>query len=257
MIDTHVNLHHAAFADDLDAVMEQARAAGVTRMISICDRIDAYRAVVAASAREGVWRTIGAHPHYAKDHPDLTGETLASIAAQDPRIVAIGETGLDLHYGYSPLEDQVRCFRAHIAAARATGLPLIVHTRQADELTGDILEEEMGKGGFSILLHCYTSGLALLERGLALGAFVSFSGIATFRKADEVRAAFDLVPLERVLIETDCPYLAPAPHRGARNEPAFLPVLAAFLAERRGLDSATFTAATDANALRLFSRMAP
>jgi TatD DNase family protein len=256
MIDTHVNLHHAAFADDLDAMLARARAAGVTQMISICDTIEHYPAVTAASDRAGAWRTIGAHPHHAKDHPDLTAEALAAAANADPRIVAIGETGLDLHYGYSPFADQERCFRAHIAAARATGLPVIVHTRQADAQTADILEEEMGQGPFPILLHCYTSGLDLLARGLGLGAFVSFSGIATFKKADDVRAAFDQAPLDRVLIETDCPYLAPVPHRGDRNEPAYLPAVAGFLAARRGLSLETFIEATDANARRLFQRMA-
>jgi TatD DNase family protein len=256
VIDTHVNLHHPAFADDLDDVLARAHEAGVSAMISICDTLDHFPAVKAASERAGAWRTIGVHPHYAKDYPQLSADTLIAAATEDARIVAIGETGLDLYYGHSPIEDQERSFRAHIAAARATGLPLIVHTREADALTAAILEEETGRGPFAILLHCYTSGPDLHARGLALGAYVSFSGIATFKNAHDVRAMLDATPLDRLLIETDCPYLAPIPHRGARNEPAFLPALAAFIAERAGMSREALVAQTDANTRRLFTRMA-
>lgn len=222
LIDSHVNLHASAFDADRAAVIARAREADVGLMITICDTMENLPAVLAvAEAAPDIWASVGAHPHYAKDHRDLTADALVSAAAH-PCIVAIGETGLDLHYGYSPIEDQVRVFRAHIEAARHTGLPLIVHTREADALTGDILEEEMGKGAFRLLLHCYTSGIDLARRAWAMGAFMSFSGILTFKNAHDVRAVAMEAPLERVMLETDCPYLAPVPHRGRRCEPAFV-----------------------------------
>jgi TatD DNase family protein len=255
MIDTHVNLHHEAFEADLPAVLARARAAGVDAMISICDRLESIPAIKAiADGDAAIWRTVGVHPHHAKDAPDLTAEALIALA-EDPKVVAIGETGLDLHYEFSPLEAQERGFRAHVAAARETGLPLIVHTRMADERTAAILEDETAAGAFPILLHCYTSGLDLLARGLALGAFVSISGIATFKNAHDVREAARRVPPDRLLIETDCPYLAPVPQRGRRNEPAFLPHVAAFLADLSGEAPEAFAARVDDNARALFQRL--
>ncbi len=254
MIDTHVNLHHEAFAEDLDAVLARAREAGVSQMVSICDRLDNFETVRALAHAHGLWCSAGAHPHHAKERPDLSPAELVALA-QDPRVVAIGETGLDRHYGYSDIEDQIASFRAHIAAARETGLPVIVHTREADDLTASILEDESAKGAFGILLHCYTSGMDLLRRGLALGAFVSFSGIVTFRKAEDVREAARAVPLDRLVIETDCPYLTPMPHRGRRNEPAYLPHVLQFLSDMHGMEPAALEARTDANTRALFSRM--
>jgi TatD DNase family protein len=254
MIDSHVNLHHEAFADDLPAIMDRARQAGVSGMLTICDKISNSPAIAAICADHArIWRSVGAHPHYASEHLALTSQQLVTMA-EPHDVVGIGETGLDFHYTYSSLEDQVHVFKAHIDAARQTGLPLIVHTREADDLMGDILETEMAKGAFPILLHCYTSGTALLQRGLALGAYVSFSGIATFKNAAGVREAALAVPLDRVLIETDCPYLAPIPMRGRRNEPAFIALVSAYLAKLYGLDETEFQTQADTNFFALFAR---
>jgi TatD DNase family protein len=254
MIDSHVNLHHEAFAEDLEDVLARARAAGVDGMLTICDKIHNIPDITAiADARPRLWRSVGAHPHYASEHLDLTSAHLVELAKPE-KVVGIGETGLDFHYTYSRLEDQVQVFKAHIDAARVTGLPLIVHTREADQLMADILEEEMTKGAFPILLHCYTSGMELLQRGLALGAYVAFSGIATFKNATAVREAALAVPRNRILIETDCPYLAPIPMRGRRNEPSFVPHVSAFLANLYGMESHEFAAQADTNFFALFQR---
>lgn len=254
MIDSHVNLHHEAFHEDLDDVLARAKSAGVDGMLTICDKIENVPVIAAISDAHGrIWRSVGAHPHYADEHKDLTSERLIELAKPE-KVVGIGETGLDFHYSYSGMEDQVKVFLAHIQAARTTSLPLIVHTREADQMMGDILKAEMAKGAFPILLHCYTSGMDLLQRGLALGAYVAFSGIATFKNAAAVREAALAVPRHRVLIETDCPYLAPIPMRGRRNEPAFVPHVSAFLADLYGMDSAEFSAQADANFFALFQR---
>ncbi|MDZ4762176.1 MAG: TatD family hydrolase, partial [Alphaproteobacteria bacterium] len=222
LFDTHVNLHGEAFAGDLLDVLARARAAGVNRFVAICDRLDRYPAVrEIAGAHEDIWCTVGVHPHHAKDFGGLTAETLAAEAA-DPKVCAIGETGLDQHYGYSDIALQERSFVAHIAAARETGLPLVVHTREADDLTGDILEREHQRGAFRILMHCYTGGARLAERALDLDARFSISGILSFKGATDVRNVMAKAPLDRIVLETDCPYLAPVPHRGRRNEPAYL-----------------------------------
>jgi TatD DNase family protein len=256
MIDSHVNLHHEAFAEDLDAVLARALEAGVDAMLTICDKIENVPAIAAiADNRARMWRSVGAHPHYASDHRSLTAAHLIELASPQ-KVIGIGETGLDFHYSFSPQDDQVQVFLAHIDAARATGLPLIVHTREADQLMGDILEAEMAKGAFPILLHCYTSGMDLLRRGLALGAYVAFSGIATFKNASGVRDAALAVPRDRVLIETDCPYLAPIPMRGRRNEPAFVPHVSAFLADLYGMEAGDFARQADANFFALFQRAA-
>ena len=257
MIDTHVNLHHEDFAGDLDDVLARATLAGITGMVSISDRIDSIPTIAAITdSRPAFWRTVGAHPHYARDHLDLTVEELIGLARPD-RVIGIGETGLDFHYGYSPQDDQVAVFRTHIGAARATGLPLVVHTRDADNLTAAILRDETTKGAFPILLHCYTSGEPLLRAGLELGAYVSFSGIATFKNATAVRDMAAIVPLDRLLVETDCPYLAPIPMRGRRNEPAFLPHVVERLAEVKGVDPSTMAEQADANFFALFQRARP
>lgn len=255
MFDTHVNLHSEAYEDDLGDVLARARAVGVTRFLTICDRLDNFDALIAiADAYSDIWCSAGVHPHHAKDYPDLSAEQLIELA-RDTKVVAIGETGLDFHYGYSAEEDQTRCFRTHIEAARRTRLPLIVHTREADDLTGDILEDEHAKGAFTPLLHCYTGGMRLAERGLRLGAYVSVSGIISFNSASEVREVVAEVPLDRVILETDCPYLAPVPHRGRRNEPAYLADVCRSFAELRGLELEEAARLTEANALRLFSKI--
>jgi TatD DNase family protein len=257
MIDSHVNLHHEAFSEDLEAVLLRARSAGVDGMLSICDKMESNEAIAQiCDHRARFWRSVGAHPHYASQHLELTCETLVELAGPE-KVIGIGETGLDFHYTFSSLEDQVKVFLVHIAAARQTGLPLIVHTREADTLMGDILEAEMAKGAFPILLHCYTSGIDLLKRGLALGAFVSFSGIATFKNAAGVREAVLKVPLNRVLVETDCPYLAPIPMRGRRNEPAFAPHVSDFLAQLYSMDASALAAQADANFFAIFKRAKP
>jgi len=255
-IDTHVNLHGEQFADDLDAVIERARAAGVVRMIAICCRLSDFEAVSAiAEAHDDIYCTIGAHPHHAKDRPDITAGELVEIA-RHPKVVGIGETGLDFHYGYSPREDQFASLKAHIEAARQADLPLVLHTREADEAMADLLEEEMGKGAFRPLLHCYTGGADLARRAARLGAWFSASGIVTFKKAEDVRAVFrDEVPDDRVILETDCPYLAPVPHRGKRCEPAFLPDVAAGLAAVKGWTVEDCAARTTQAALNLFDRI--
>jgi TatD DNase family protein len=255
MFDTHVNLHAEAFESDLEEVLTRAREAGITRMLAICERLDSFPKVLSiAQANDDIWCSVGTHPHHAKDFTDTTPEDLIERAT-NPKVVAIGETGLDLHYGYSALEQQTASFRTHITAARETGLPVIVHTREADDLTGDILEEEYAKGAFPILLHCYTGGARLAQRGLALGAFVSVSGILSFKNAHDVRAVIKDVPLDRVILETDCPYLSPMPLRGRRNEPSHLPYVADALGALHGLERDDIAKRTEENALRLFARV--
>ena len=213
MFDTHVNLHGEAFAQDLEDVLGRARASGVQRFLAICDRYDNFPAVRAiAEAHPDIWCSVGVHPNHARDFTNLTAGTLIA-EARHPKVVAVGETGLDFHYGYSAEADQVRSLREHINAARVTGLPLILHTREADTLMAELLEEEYAKGAFRPLLHCYTGGEDLCQRALALGAFVSVSGILSFRSAKDVRAVIAGVPLDRLILETDCPYLAPMPMR--------------------------------------------
>ena len=255
MFDTHVNLHSEAFQEDAAEVLDRARDAGITRFLAICDRWDNYAAVKAiADAHPDIWNTVGVHPHHAKDFQHLEADDLGE-AANYARTVAIGETGLDFHYGYSAEADQIANFRKHITAARETGLPLVVHTREADDLTGDILEEETAKGAFPILLHCYTGGARLASRGLALGAYFSVSGILSFKSASDVRDVIDTIPMDRIILETDCPYLAPVPYRGRRNEPAYLPYVAEALAKLKGMATSDVTGICESNALRLFNKI--
>jgi len=254
LIDSHVNLHAPQFDDDRQAVIDRARAAGIGLMVNICDRVSNFAAVRAVAEANDIWCTVGTHPHEAKENPSLSVETLIDFAA-DPKVVGIGETGLDFHYDLSPREVQASVFRTHVAAARATGLPLVVHTREADETMGDILEEEFARGPFRMLMHCYTSGAALAARAAALGAWFSVSGIATFKAAEDVRAVVRDMPAERIIVETDCPYLAPIPHRGRRNEPAWLPHVLAKLAEIRGWSLAEAEARTESAFFDLFDRI--
>lgn len=257
LIDTHINVHGDAYAEDLDQVLDAARAAGVSPMIAICCRLHEFEEVAAiAEKHDDVYCTIGAHPHHAKDRPDITADELLEIA-KHPKVVAIGETGLDFHYNHSPAEDQYPSLRAHIEAARRADLPIILHCREADTQMADLLEEEMGKGAFRPLLHCYTGGAELARRASALGSYFSASGIITFKKAEDVRAVFsDIVPEDRVIIETDCPYLAPVPHRGRRNEPSYLPHVLEKLCEVKGWSVDDGAQRTTQAALRLFDRIA-
>lgn len=254
LIDSHVNLHAPQFDEDRVEVIARARAAGIELMINISDRINHWDKVRAVADHPDIWCTVGVHPHEAKDEADLQAERLIAMAA-DPRVVGIGETGLDFHYDLSPRDIQARVFRAHIAAARTTGLPLVVHTREADEIMGDILEEEYAAGPFRMLMHCYTSGPELAARAAALGAWFSVSGIATFKAAEDVRALVRAMPEDRIIVETDCPYLAPVPHRGRRNEPAYLPAVLAKTAELRGWSFAEAEARTQAAFFALFDRI--
>lgn len=233
LIDSHVNLHAPQFDEDRDAVIARAREAGVKLMVNISDKVSNWPKVRGLADQPDIWCTVGTHPHEAKEDPDLSPETLMELAS-DPRVVGIGECGLDFHYDLSPRDIQAKVFRAHVAAARQTGLPLVVHTREADDVMAQFLEDEYAAGPFRILMHCYTSGADLARRASALGAWFSVSGIATFKAAEDVRAVIRDMPGDRVIVETDCPYLAPVPHRGRRNEPAFIPHILAKLAEIRG-----------------------
>jgi TatD DNase family protein len=255
LFDTHVNLHAEQFAHDMPEVISRARAAGVTRMVTICDRLDRYPAVKAiAMAHDDIHCTVGVHPHYAKDFWSLQAKTLVEEAGYG-KVVGIGETGLDQHYGYSDIVLQERSFVEHIQAARETQLPLVVHTREADDLTGDILEREFKRGAFPILMHCYTSGDRLAMRAMDLGAWFSVSGIVSFRNATDVRDVIAKIPLDKLILETDCPYLAPIPHRGRRNEPAYLADVCRAFAAHRGLEMDEAARLTTTNALALFRRI--
>ena len=255
LIDSHVNLHAPQFAEDRDEVIARARAAGVGLMVTIADKVSSFEAVHAvAMAHADIWCTVGTHPHEAKENPQLTADNLCELATR-AKVVGIGETGLDFHYDLSPRDIQATVFRAHVEAARRSGLPLVVHTREADQVMGDILEEEHARGPFKLLMHCYTSGPELARRAAALGAWFSVSGIATFKAAEEVRAVIREMPAERIILETDCPYLAPVPMRGRRNEPAFLPHILAKLAEIRGWTLDEAEARTEDAFFALFDRI--
>lgn len=254
LIDSHVNLHAPQFNEDRDEVIARARAAGIGLMVNISDKVSHFEAVRALADHPDIWCTVGTHPHEAKENPDLSAADLIALAA-DPRVVGIGETGLDFHYDLSPRDIQARVFRSHIAAARETGLPLVVHTREADQIMGEILEEEHARGPFKMLMHCYTSGAELAARAAALGAWFSVSGIATFKAAEDVRAVVRDMPADRIIVETDCPYLAPVPHRGRRNEPAYLPAVLAKLAEIRGWSGPEAEQKTEDAFFALFDRI--
>ena len=255
LIDSHVNLHAPQFDADRDEVIQRARSAGIGLMVNICDKVSGFEAVASvAEGRDDIWLTVGTHPHDAKENPMLSAETLCALASLT-KVVGIGETGLDFHYDLSDRSVQARVFRAHIAAARHTGLPLVVHTREADAEMGDILDEEYAAGPFKILMHCYTSVADLARRAAALGAWFSVSGIATFKAAEGVRSVIAAMPEDRIILETDCPYLAPVPMRGRRNEPAYLPHILAKLAEIRGWSLAQTEARTEAAFFALFDRI--
>jgi len=254
LIDSHCHLDFEALSADLDGVMSRAKAADVTGMVTISTRVENFSTYAGLAERyENVWCSVGTHPHNAHEELHITADELVRLSAH-PRCVAIGEAGLDYFYDNAPRDAQATGLRRHIAAARITGLPLVIHSRQADEDMGAILEEEAGQGSFPFVLHCFTAGPELARRALALGGYISFSGIITFKNAEEIREVASFVPADRYLVETDAPYLAPIPHRGQSNEPAFVRHTAERLAEVRGIDLETLGAQTTANFARLFSK---
>ena len=255
IIDSHVNLHAPQFDEDRDEVIARARAAGVRLMVEISDKLSTFEATHGlAMAHDDIWCTAGVHPHEAKDQADLTAAHLADLASL-PRVVGIGECGLDFHYDLSPRDVQAAVFRRHIEASRLTGLPLVVHTREADDVMAAILEEEQAAAPFKFIMHCYTSGPELAEKAAKLGAWFSVSGIATFRAAQEVRDIIAVMPADRIIVETDCPYLAPIPHRGRRNEPAYVGHVLDKLAEIRGWSRDEAEARTTDAFFALFDRI--
>ncbi len=256
LIDSHVNLHSDKYEEDLDAVIAAARENGVRAMLTISDQLSSTEAIKKiSSAHDFIWRSVGVHPHYAKDAMDLTAQKLIDLAVDDD-VVGIGECGLDFYYEYSDRAVQRGVFQSHVAASQETGLPLIIHTRDADDEMAEILREANARKPFTPLLHCYTGGPELAKTALKMGGYVAFSGIITFKNAKDVRAVAEETPLERIIIETDCPYLAPVPMRGRRNEPAYLPHVAEKLAEIKGVDLEEVAKATTDNFFRLFSRAA-
>jgi TatD DNase family protein len=256
LVDSHCHLDFPEFAPELDSVMDRARAAGVKTCVSIGTTLAKFPRVKAVAERfDDVWCSVGVHPHEAKG--ELLGDPQPLLeAAEHPKVVGIGETGLDYYYEHSPREAQRRNFRTHIAAARTTGLPLIVHTRDADAETIDILREEMARGTFSGLIHCFTGTQALADAAVALGFCISVSGIATFKNSQGLRDVIATVPLDRLLVETDAPFLAPVPHRGKRNEPAFVANTAEILARLKGVSAEEIARATTENFFRLFTKVA-
>ncbi|MDP1750562.1 MAG: TatD family hydrolase [Reyranella sp.] len=254
LIDSHCHLDFPELAGDEEAVLARARMAGVGGMLTIGTRLDQFERVRAIAERHGnIWCSVGVHPHEAKEEGQRTPDRLIE-ATRHPKVVGIGETGLDFYYEHSPRDEQAESFRAHIAASRTTGLPLIVHTRDADRETIDILEEEAGKGSFPGLIHCFSSGAEVARHALALGLYISISGIVTFKAAENLRAIVRDIPLDRLLVETDSPYLAPIPKRGKTNEPAYVAHTAAKVAELKGVGIAELEAATTANFFRLFTK---
>lgn len=251
LVDSHCHLDFSDFAEEREAIIARGRSAGVETMLTIGTRLDEFSEVLAiAEAHDGIWCSVGAHPHEAKDHATLAPQELVARTAH-PKVVGIGETGLDFHYDLSPRDIQERVFRAHIEASGETGLPLIVHAREADREVARILDEERPPPG---VMHCFSSGRALAEAALALGFYISISGIVTFRNAGELRAIVRDLPLDRLLIETDAPYLAPVPYRGKRNEPAFIAATAAAVAELKGIEPRHLAEVTSANFFRLFGK---
>ncbi len=254
LVDSHCHLDFPDFASELDAVVGRAMNAGVGHMLTICTRVRKFDEVLAVAERfPEVTCSIGTHPHYASEERDIALERLIERTLH-PRVVAIGEVGLDYFYQKSSREDQQAGFRTHIAAARETGLPLVIHTRDADEDAARILREEMGQGAFKALLHCYTGGRKLAETAIELGLSISFSGILTFPKLGELRELAASLPLDRLLVETDAPFLAPPPYRGKRNEPSCVRYTAKVLAEVKGVSEAEVADITTANFFRLFAK---
>jgi TatD DNase family protein len=255
LIDSHCHLDFPDFASELDAVVARARAAGIARMVTISTRVRRFADVLAIAERfPDVYCSVGTHPHYAHEELDITAADLVA-RTKHPKVVALGEAGLDYHYDRSPRDAQERGFRTHIAAARQTGLPLVIHSREADADTARILEEETGQGAFPAVLHCFTGGADLARRAIALGLSISFTGILTFKNSTALRAIAAELPADRILIETDAPYLAPLPFRGKRNEPAYVVETAKVLAETRGVPLDEIAQQTSENFFRLFGKV--
>lgn len=255
-IDSHCHLNYKGLVEDQPAVLDRARAAGVERMLNISTRASEWDAVIGVAERErDVMASVGIHPHEADIHPDVETATLVE-KAQHPKVIGIGESGLDYYYDRSDRARQRQSFRSHVAAARETRLPLIVHTRDAEDDTYQILAEEMGKGAYPALIHCFTASQDFADKVLALGLYISISGIVTFKNARDLQDVAKTIPQDRLLIETDSPFLAPVPHRGKPCEPAFVADTARFLADLRGEPLETLAAATSANFRRLFAKAA-
>ncbi|HXW42611.1 MAG TPA: TatD family hydrolase [Xanthobacteraceae bacterium] len=255
LIDSHCHLDFPDFAAEVDAVVARARAAGIERLVTICTRVKRHAAVLAIAERfPDVYCSVGTHPHYAQEELDVSAADLVA-RTQHPKVVALGEAGLDYHYDRSPRDAQAHSFHSHIAAARATGLPLVIHSRDADADTARILEAETGQGAFAAVLHCFTGGRELARRAIALGLFISFTGILTFKNSGALRDIAAELPADRILIETDAPYLAPGKFRGKRNEPAYVVETAKVLAEVRGVSLEEIAQQTSANFFRLFGKV--
>lgn len=253
-VDSHCHLNYKGLVEDQQGVLARARAAGVSQMLNISTRASEWDAVIAVAERESdVMASVGIHPHEADVHPDVETATLVD-KAQHPKVIGIGESGLDYYYDHSDRARQRDSFRNHVAAARETQLPLIVHTRDAEEDTYDILADEMGKGTYPALIHCFTASQDFADKVLALGLYISISGIVTFKNAKELQETASWLPSDRMLVETDSPFLAPVPHRGQTCEPAFVADTARFVAELRNEPPEALAETTTANFFRLFSR---
>ena len=256
LIDSHCHLNYEGLAERQDEVLEAARARGVVGFLNISTRKREWDDVIAVATRNAdVWATVGVHPHEADAHPDLGASALVE-AAEHPRVIAIGECGLDYYYDKSDRTAQRERFQAHIAAARQSGLPLVIHTREAEADTAEILSDAVREGGVTGVLHCFTGSAELARKGLDLGFYVSLSGIVTFKNAADLQATARWLPADRILVETDSPFLAPIPNRGKTCEPAFVVDTAAFVAELRGEEPEALADATTANFFRLFAKAA-
>ncbi len=256
LIDSHCHLNYKGLIEDQKNVLERSRAAGVDLMLNIATRESEWDAVLGTAVREpDVWATVGIHPHEADEHPHVDTAKLVARASH-PRVVGIGETGLDYYYDHSDRERQQHSFRAHIAACRETGMPLIVHTRDAEDDTIRIMRDEMEQGPYSGVIHCFTASGAFADAAMALGFYISISGIVTFKSARDLQETAARLPLDRLLVETDSPFLAPVPHRGKPCEPAYVADTARFLAALRGESVEQLAAATSANFRTLFSKVA-
>ena len=255
LVDSHCHLDFPDFAAELDAVVARARAAGVARMVTISTRVKKHAQILEVAEKfSDVFCSVGTHPHNAHEELDIDAAALVAIA-RHPKVVAIGEAGLDYHYDTSPRDAQEQGFRTHIAAARETGLPLVIHSREADADMARILKEEMGKGAFPAVLHCFTGGRDLAFAAIDLGLTVSFTGIITFKNSGALRDIAAALPAERILVETDSPYLAPVPNRGKRCEPSYVLETAKVLAETRGVSLDDISRQTTDNFFRLFSKV--
>ncbi len=254
LVDSHCHLNYEGLVDDQAGAIKRAQAAGIKAILNISTRQSEWDAVIATADRhDNVWATVGIHPHEADAHVDIHTALLVDSTSH-PRVVGIGETGLDYYYDHSDREQQKRSFRAHIAAARATGLPLIVHTRDAEHDTAAIMAEEMGKGAFPAVIHCFTASADFARKALDLGAYISLSGIVTFKNARDLQETVKTIPLDRLLVETDSPFLSPVPHRGRPCEPAYTADTARFIATLREIEFDALAQATSANFFRLFAK---